>query len=118
MKIHIIGPSGAGKTYLAQRLSEKCGIPSYELDDLFWNNEGYSGKRASEIRDAMLAEILQKDNWIIEGVQYAWVGESFAQADVIYLLDPPAWLCRARIVRRFVQRKLCSTARKMRLFVR
>lgn len=41
----------------------------------------------------MLRSILQQDNWIIEGVQHAWVGSSFEKADTIYLLEPPALLC-------------------------
>lgn len=112
MKIHIIGSSGSGKTYLSKRLSQKYGIPAYALDDLFWDNDGYSGKRDPDSRNAMLAEILQKNDWIIEGVQYAWVGRSFEEADIIYLLEPPAYLCRMRIVRRFITRKYCGTARK------
>lgn len=38
MKIHIIGGSGTGKTYLAKKLSEKFNIPHFDLDDLFWDN--------------------------------------------------------------------------------
>ena len=38
MKIRIIGCSGSGKTYLAKRLSEKYTIPSYDLDDIQWDN--------------------------------------------------------------------------------
>ena len=34
MKIHIIGGSGSGKTYLAENLSKKYGIRHYDLDDL------------------------------------------------------------------------------------
>lgn len=43
MKIHIIGCSGSGKTYL---LSEKYNIPHYDLDDIQWDNnsDGYGVK--------------------------------------------------------------------------
>ena len=47
MKIHIIGCSGSGKTYLANALSKK------------YNN----------------------DEWIIEGVYYAWIQQFFDEAD-------------------------------------
>lgn len=114
MKIHIIGPSGSGKTYLSKQLAEKYQIPAYALDDLFWDNSrgSFNTKREPAVRDAMLDEILQTDSWIIEGVQYAWVTPCFAQADVIYLLETPALLCRFRIVRRFIKRKLNKTGRK------
>ena len=40
MKIHIIGCSGSGKTYLANALSKKYHIPHFDLDDIQWNNNG------------------------------------------------------------------------------
>ena len=34
MKIHIIGCSGSGKTYLANALSKKYNISHFDLDDI------------------------------------------------------------------------------------
>lgn len=114
MKIHIIGASGSGKTYLASKLASKYGISVHSLDDLFWDNShgSYNVKRNAEERDAMLEQILQSDDWIIEGVQHAWCDKSFETADIIYMLDTPRSLCRIRIVRRFIKRKLSKTSRK------
>lgn len=114
MKIRIVGPSGSGKTFLAEHLSQKYQIPSYELDDLFWDNSsgGYNCKRDSAERDAMLENILQNENWIIEGVQHTWTAATFAEADIIYLLELPALLCRFRIIRRFIKRKMNRESRK------
>lgn len=108
MKIHIIGCSGTGKTYLAKRLSEKYNIPHFDLDDIFWDNStiGYGSKRSDEDRDALLGEILKKDDWIIEGVYYSWVQQPFADADIIYVLDAPKYLYKYRIVMRYIKRKL------------
>lgn len=108
MKIHIIGCSGCGKTYLAKQLSEKYGIPHFDLDDIFWDNSSscYGVKRPLEERTALLSDILMNDNWIIEGVYYSWCGEIFANADVIYFLDTPKLVYKWRIVRRFINRKL------------
>ena len=39
MKIHIIGYSGSGKSYLADKLSQKYRIKHYDLDNLMWDNE-------------------------------------------------------------------------------
>lgn len=118
MKIHIIGPSGSGKTYLSQKLSEKTGIPCTSLDELFGDNSSAvsNTKRDPGERDQMLSSVLLQDNWIIEGVQHAWVGSSFEKADTIYLLEPPALLCRIRIIRRFVERKRTGTSRKNETF--
>lgn len=108
MKIHIIGGPGSGKSFLAEKLSQQYGVPHYDLDELQWDPAagGYGTKRNEQERDALLRRILQKEDWIIEGVYYAWCGQCFADADQIYLLHVPLSTCRARILRRFLRRKL------------
>lgn len=109
MKIHIIGCSGSGKTYLANALSKKYHIPHFDLDDIQWNNNAkeYGEKRPLDERKALLQEILfNNDEWIIEGVYYAWVQQSFDEADKIYVLDMPSYLYKSRIIMRSIKRKL------------
>lgn len=108
MKIHIIGGSGTGKTYLADKLSKKYNIPHYDLDDLQWDNaaDTYGIKRNPEERRALLQEILSQENWIIEGVYYKWCRQCFADADEIYLLEVPKHIYQYRIIKRFIKRKL------------
>ena len=108
MKIRIIGGPGSGKSYLAEALSKETGIPLYDLDDLQWKNElgSYAQRREPEERAKMLEQILQKENWIIEGVYYGWCPQSFRDADRIYLLRVPRRVYRGRILRRFFRRHL------------
>ena len=108
MKIHIIGGPGSGKSFLAEKLSERYGIPHSDLDDLQWDNgpDGYGKKRDPQERDALLEQLLRRDDWIIEGVYYAWCGRCFADADRIILLEVPRRVYRYRILRRFLRRKL------------
>ncbi|MBQ3602290.1 MAG: DNA topology modulation protein FlaR [Clostridia bacterium] len=108
MKIHIIGCSGSGKTYLAKGLSRKYKIPCFDLDDIQWYNsaDSYGVKMPVEKRNALLEQILQNDSWIIEGVYYSWVGQSFEDADKIFVLDMPQYLYKSRILFRSVKRKL------------
>ena len=108
MKIHIIGCSGSGKTYLANALAKKYNIPHFDLDDIQWDNnaEEYGIKRPLEERNALLQEILNNNEWVIEGVYYAWVQQSFDEADVIYVLDMPRYLYKSRIIVRSIKRKL------------
>lgn len=108
MKIHIIGCSGSGKTYLAKALSKKYNIPHFDLDDIQWDNnaDGYGIKMPIEKRTELLNNILRNDSWIIEGVYYAWVGKCFEDADKIYVLDIPKRVYTYRIIKRTIKRKL------------
>ncbi len=108
MKIHIIGGPGSGKTYLAEKLSKELGIRHYDLDELQWDNrsDSYGTKREPDERDRLLADVLNKNDWIIEGVYYAWCQQCFSDADKIYVLSVPRYKYRYRIIRRFVRRKL------------
>lgn len=108
MKIHIIGCSGSGKTYLAKALSRKYDIPHFDLDDIQWDNnaDGYGVKMPIEKRSELLNNMLQNENWVIEGVYYAWVGKCFEDADKIYVLDMPKRIYIYRMIKRTVRRKL------------
>lgn len=108
MRIHIIGCSGSGKTYLAKKLSNKYHVPHFDLDDIQWENssDSYGVKRPLEEKIEMLQKVCIYKEWIIEGVYYAWVQQSFEEADKIYVLDMPLLLCKIRIIWRFLKRKL------------
>lgn len=108
MKIHIIGGPGSGKTWLAQHLSTKFGVPAFDLDDIFWDRTAnrYGIKASAEKRDSELLIILKRDSWIIEGVYYSWLMKSFKVSDLIVLLQTSMLLRDLRIIRRFIVRKL------------
>lgn len=108
MKIHIIGCSGTGKTYLAKFFAEKYSIPHFDLDDIQWDNsaESYGVKMPVEKRASLLQGILSNADWVIEGVYYSWVQQSFEDADKIYVLDMPKYLYKSRIIKRSIKRFL------------
>ena len=60
----------------------------------------------------MLQKILEKDDWIIEGIYYKWLEQSFKNADIIYVLDLPKYIYKFRIIKRFIKRKLRLEAGK------
>lgn len=107
-KIHIIGGSGSGKTYISQRISKNLHIESYDLDELFWDNSSGSYEIKSDInkRDENLRMILSKESWIIEGVYYSWLQDSFIKSDIVFILKPNVFKRDFRIIKRFVKRKL------------
>jgi adenylate kinase family enzyme len=107
-RIHLIGSTGSGKSYIAAILSRRLGTPTYDLDDLFWQRDAAAyGVRAEPAeRDARLNAIVQQDAWIIEGVYHSWLGPSFDRADLIVALTPYVLLRDVRVLRRFMLRKL------------
>lgn len=106
-KIHIIGPVGSGKTTLARTLSAKMELPHHELDNVVWERFDTGDFRRSEKeRDDYLRRIIESDGWIIEGVHYEWVQQSFKNADMIILLNPPYSTRTFRIIKRFIFQKL------------
>ena len=109
MRVRIVGGPGSGKTYLAKKIAELIGEPYQDLDDLFWdNNANTYGIRTNEKkRDAALAKILVKKNWVVEGVYGGdWVRPTFEKADRIIILKPRRSRRTWRIVKRFALRKL------------
>lgn len=105
-KIHIIGGPGSGKTYSANKLEKRTNLTAYDLDKIFWDQSQASYVRATEkVRADKLREILAKDSWIIEGVYYKWLSESFHKADVIVILGPSLAIRQWRILKRFLIRK-------------
>ena len=107
-RIHIIGGSGSGKSYVAAKLAKHFDVPAYDLDELFWDHAvtGYGLRANSEERDQRLAAIVSQNGWVIEGVYYQWLAPSFEAADIIVALTPSIWIRHGRIIRRFILRKL------------
>lgn len=107
-KIHIIGGPGSGKTYTANKISKMLKVPKYELDNLFWDHDSeyFGSQTLPAIRQEKLAKILVEEKWVIEGVYYSWLEESFNQADYILVLKTNVYVRDWRIVKRFVLRKM------------
>src|SRR6056297_2751895 len=107
-KIHIIGGPGSGKTYCAKRISKRYNISYYDLDNIFWEdtNSGYGVKKDKNKRDKELSNILNRDNYIIEGVYYSWLKNSFKTADLVIVIKTSVYIRDFRIIKRFIKRKL------------
>lgn len=105
MRIHIIGGSGSGKSYIAKRLKEEYNLEIVDLNIFEWK-DNYSVKTPIEIRKKELKKAVQKDNIIVEGVYYKWIQESLKKADYIFYLDVPYNKQKHRILKRSLYRKL------------
>ena len=107
MNINIIGGSGTGKSFIAEKMKNLYNIPHYDLDNIFWDNTAisYGVKMPIEKRTGLLNKIIETDNWILEGVYYKWLINSFSSCDFIFIIKSSQIICNIRIIKRFLKRK-------------
>lgn len=92
-RVLVIGSPGAGKSTFARALAEQTGLPLYPLD-LIWHLPDKTTVSTAEF-DRKLAEILEKDRWIIDGNYSRTLQRRLAACDTVFLLDYPVPLCLA-----------------------
>lgn len=96
----IIGNSGAGKSWLADRLAEKYGSPHIDLDSLHWLGTGYNEARERSEAIALVKSAASQGQWTIEGI-YGWlVSEIAANATALIWLCPDEEECIKNIQQR------------------
>ena len=103
-RIYIIGPSGSGKTTLAKKLSKKLGIPSYDLDDIFWIKKPVKKRRESLLKPR-LKKLIKKKKWIIEVVFSSWVRDAVKKSDLIIWVDLSSKVLSWRLFTRYFKKK-------------
>lgn len=91
MKAIVIGCPGSGKSTFARKLSKYTKTSLCYLDRLNWNSDKTTVTR--EVFDKRLSEVMQKDEWIIDGNYMRTMEIRMAKADVIYLFDLPTDIC-------------------------
>lgn len=106
MKLDIIGSVASGKTTLARDLSETYHIPFYEKDNIVWERTSSGDRRRDEKeRERLFREIINGDDWIVEGSPRKILRESFAKCDYIILLDVPMHKRLVRTIRRWIRQR-------------
>ena len=94
----MIGCSGAGKSTFARRLQKLTGLPLIHLD-LIWHRPDRTNISTEDF-DARLAEILTKDEWIIDGDYGRTLEMRLQRCDTVFLLDYPLEVCLAGVASR------------------
>ncbi len=97
-KIIVIGCPGAGKSTFARRLRDKLGIELYYLDMIYHRPD--RTMIPSEEFDARLAEIMLKEQWIIDGNYQRTIPVRLKNCDTVFLLDYPLEICLSGAVSR------------------
>jgi len=100
-RVVILGRGGAGKSTLAQQLSEKLGAPAIELDSIFWK----PGPRPTPQTEwaAIQHQLVSSDRWILDGDLGPYDNDlalRISAADTIVVLDFSLWRCTWRTLRR------------------
>ncbi|TDF97985.1 PhoH family protein [Paenibacillus piri] len=50
-KIHIIGSTGSGKTFISRQMALRFGIRHHDLDNIVWRRDEIGGRLPEEARD-------------------------------------------------------------------
>ncbi|MDE5586612.1 MAG: hypothetical protein K2I92_09830 [Muribaculaceae bacterium] len=97
-KVLIIGCPGAGKSTFGRALAAKTGLPLYYLD-MIWHRADRTTISRDEF-DVRLSEIMEKDEWIIDGNYKRTLPERLKKADTVFFLDYPIEVCLSGAIER------------------
>ena len=94
----IIGPGGAGKSTLANRLGRLLKIEVLHLDKLYWH-AGWVETPKPEWRQTV-EQLLERDAWIMDGNYSGTLDIRLEACDTVIFLDMPRTLCVWRVLKR------------------
>ena len=97
-RILVIGSPGAGKSTFSRKLRDLYGLPLYYLDMIHHNAD--HTEVDNDVFDRALKEILEKEQWIIDGNYSRTLALRAQYADTIFLLDLPVDVCLENIRKR------------------
>lgn len=94
-RIIVIGCPGSGKSTFSRMLHHDTGIPVYHLDMLYWNEDKTTVERKVFLE--RLSDVLQKDEWIIDGNYASTMELRLDMCDTVFFLDFPTDVCLAGV---------------------
>ena len=83
----IVGNSGSGKSWLAERIANRMGSPCIDLDSIHWLPGGYNVARERNEALQLLRDAAKADRWVIEGIYGSLVNEIRTESTALI------WLC-------------------------
>jgi adenylate kinase family enzyme len=97
-RILVIGSPGAGKSTLAQRLSERLHMPLIHLDGEYFG-PGWSMPSKEEWRERVKA-LAARPEWVMDGNYASTFDIRVPRATAIVWLDLPRWRCALAVLLR------------------
>ncbi|WP_274362315.1 DNA topology modulation protein [Paenibacillus thermotolerans] len=97
-RIMIIGSGGSGKSTFAAELGNVLQIPVYHLDAYYWK-PGWVPTPNDEW-DQFLNQLVQEDEWIIDGNYGRTLDIRMKKSDVIIFFDLSPWITTCRVIKR------------------
>ncbi|MFR4248582.1 MAG: DNA topology modulation protein [Leuconostoc lactis] len=102
-KFMIIGCGGSGKSTLARKLSDKMDVPVFHLDALLWHDNWEMSSKDEQRH--IINNVLDKDQWIIDGNYSATLDMRVAKADTIIFIDRSRVMCLYNVLKRYIHYK-------------
>ncbi|GHT68554.1 hypothetical protein FACS189452_08450 [Bacteroidia bacterium] len=108
-KVLIVGNLASGKSTFAKKLHKLTGLELMHLDNFFYNKDG-SYKPVEEWIE-IIKQIIQKDNWIIDGNYPHTLVIRAEQADTIFIFDLPRAYCILNLFKRYFYHSVLNIKR-------
>ena len=102
-KVIVIGCPGAGKSTFARKLRDATGLPLYYLD-MLWHRPDQTNVSREEF-EAQIKELVQRDQWIIDGNYLRTMELRLKECDTVFLLDHSLEICLAGAESRIGKRR-------------
>lgn len=97
-KIIVIGCPGGGKSTFSKALESIIKIPLYHLDIMYWNEDKTTVDKT--VFQKRLLEVIEKDEWIIDGNYASTMDMRMKACDTVFFLDYPLDVCLSGILER------------------
>jgi adenylate kinase family enzyme len=103
-RIIVYGVTGSGKSFAAERIAARLGLPAFYVDELTWL-PGWVQVEDARQRE-IFGEIAAGDAWVLDSAYGKWLDVVLTRADLVVGLDYPRWFSLQRLVRRTVARSV------------
>lgn len=99
----IIGCGGSGKSTLARKLGHSIDVPVFHLDTLLWQDNWQMSSKDEQ--KSIINDILDKNQWIIDGNYSATLEMRIAKADTVIFIDRNRIICLFNVLKRYMHYK-------------